>query len=51
MGTPSREEWPEGYILAEEKGLQIPQGYQKRDLGTILTYASEESLDLLSKLL
>lgn len=28
LGTPTKEEWPEGYILANEIGYKFPQ-YQK----------------------
>ncbi len=51
MGTPSRNVWPEGYKLAEDKGLVIPQNYQKRELSGYLKYASLEALDLLEKML
>lgn len=51
MGTPSRDQWPEGYKLAEDKGLVIPQNYSKRELSGYLKYASPDALDLLEKML
>jgi len=51
MGTPSRDQWPDGYKLAEDKGLVIPQNYSKRELSGYLKYASQEALDLLEKML
>ena len=36
MGTPDPLRWPEGYKLAERKGLRIPQGIEKKDLAQVL---------------
>lgn len=50
LGTPLREEWEEGYKLAELRGIQIPLGQPKRDLKSMMKTASEDAIDLLEKL-
>ena len=50
LGTPSYMDWPEGYILAENRGLEFPL-YEKQDLKNILKYASDDAIDWIEMML
>ena len=50
LGTPSYMSWPEGYMLAENRGIEFPM-YEKQDLRDILRYASEEAVELIEMML
>jgi len=50
LGTPSKEEWPEGCAQALKRGLTFP-AHRGQDLSLILKYASPEAVDLLECLL
>ncbi|KAL4480945.1 hypothetical protein ABPG73_020966 [Tetrahymena malaccensis] len=50
MGTPSKEEWPEGYKLASGVGYNFPQ-YKPQPLQELIPNASPEAIDLLQKML
>lgn len=50
MGTPSKQDWPNGYQLAASIGLQMPQ-YSKKDLREIITTAPPDAIDLIESML
>lgn len=50
LGTPDPHTWPEGYILAENRGFAFPN-CEKQDLGSILKTASAEALDCIEWML
>ena len=47
MGTPSRDEWPEGYKLAATVGFKFPK-HNPQSLKTLIPTASNEAIDLIS---
>lgn len=50
LGTPDPHTWPEGYILADNRGIAFPN-CEKQDLGSILKNASSEALDCIEWML
>lgn len=50
LGSPTREDWPTGYTLAERIGYKFPRSTQTRQekLRYLLPYVSEECISLLS---
>lgn len=50
LGSPSINEWPEGYKLASKANFEFPKSKPK-PLGSILKNASRDCIDLLEKML
>jgi len=50
LGTPSEDEWPEGYKLAKSRGLIFPK-WDKVDLSTILKTASKDAIEIIEWML
>ena len=49
LGTPTKENWPEGYKLAEQIGFKFPQ-YPPASLKALVQTASDPALDLLTRI-
>ena len=50
MGTPSKEEWPEGYRLAAQMSFEMPQ-FDGAPLSKAIPNAPAEALNLINSLL
>ena len=50
LGTPTEEEWPEGYQLAENRSFIFPK-WDKIDLSTVLHNAPKEAIELIEWML
>jgi len=50
MGTPDKNEWPEGYKLAQSRGYYFPKE-KGTPLADIVPEASMEAIDLLEQML
>jgi serine/threonine protein kinase len=50
MGTPTKEEWPEGYRLAAQLGMEMPE-FEGAPLGKVVGEAPQEALGLIGNLL
>ena len=51
LGTPEMSEWYDGYQLAENKGINIPQDFPKKDMKSIFRNACPEAISLMESLL
>jgi protein kinase len=50
MGTPTKEDWPEGYRLAAQLSFEIPQ-YEPTSLSKLLPQAPPQAIALIANLL
>ena len=50
LGTPTKENWPEGFKLAEQIGFKFPQ-CPAVNLKTIIQTGSDLAIDLMSRML
>jgi hypothetical protein len=50
LGTPSKEEWPDGYKLATQVNFKFPK-HNAQSLKTLIPNASSDALDLISSML
>lgn len=50
MGTPSKEDWPDGYKLAGNLGLQFPK-FEARNLAEVIPNASASAVALITSML
>ena len=50
MGTPTKEEWPEGYKLAAQMSFDMPQ-FEGAPLSKAIPEAPPEALNLINSLL
>ena len=50
LGTPTMEEWPEGYKLASNINFTFPK-FTQSSLSSMVPGASPEAIDLMHKLL
>ncbi|CAD8074974.1 unnamed protein product [Paramecium primaurelia] len=51
MGTPSEQDWPDGYKLAAKIQHRFPKNIQPKPLSQVITQASDDALDLISQML
>ncbi|KAK2720008.1 hypothetical protein QYM36_004048, partial [Artemia franciscana] len=49
-GTPTQDEWPDGYLLAQKMNFRFPK-YRRRPLDSVVAAASLEALHLLTAML
>lgn len=50
LGTPDKNDWPEGYKMAQSKGYYFPDE-KGVNLGEIIPQASPEAIDLIESML
>lgn len=50
LGTPTKEEWAEGYKLASQVGFKFPK-HEKQPLKGLIPNASDEALSLIGDML
>lgn len=50
LGTPSKEEWMEGYKLSSQIGFQFPK-HEKQSLKSLIPTASENAISLISEMI
>jgi len=48
MGTPKKEDWPEGYQLASKIGFRFPQ-FVPTPLESLITNASEDAIAMMTQ--
>ncbi len=50
MGTPNKQDWPDGYKLSQQVGFKFPK-HAPTPLSTLITNASKEAIDLMEMML